>query len=40
MRLMKRKKPLRVQRLQNGAGEEGRTPDLMLGKHRRKKNTS
>jgi hypothetical protein len=27
------KKPSISQGLQNGAGEEGRTPDLMLGKH-------
>jgi hypothetical protein len=27
------KKPLEHQRLKVGAGEEGRTPDLMLGKH-------
>jgi len=27
------KKPLVSQGLKNGAGEEGRTPDLMLGKH-------
>jgi hypothetical protein len=28
-----KKKPLENQRLKAGAGEEGRTPDLMLGKH-------
>jgi hypothetical protein len=28
-----KKKPLENQRLKSGAGEEGRTPDLMLGKH-------
>src|SRR5262250_1023709 len=28
-----RKKPSTNQGLKNGAGEEGRTPDLMLGKH-------
>ena len=28
-----KKKPLRKQGLKDGAGEEGRTPDLMLGKH-------
>ena len=28
-----RKKPLGNQGLKDGAGEEGRTPDLMLGKH-------
>jgi hypothetical protein len=28
-----RKKPLISQGLKAGAGEEGRTPDLMLGKH-------
>jgi hypothetical protein len=27
------KKPLIPQGLKSGAGEEGRTPDLMLGKH-------
>ena len=27
------KKPSKHRGLQNGAGEEGRTPDLMLGKH-------
>ena len=27
------KKPSKDQGLFNGAGEEGRTPDLMLGKH-------
>ncbi len=27
------KKPLISQGLKTGAGEEGRTPDLMLGKH-------
>jgi hypothetical protein len=27
------KKPSKNRRLSNGAGEEGRTPDLMLGKH-------
>jgi hypothetical protein len=31
--LAEMKKPLDIQRLQDGAGEEGRTPDLMLGKH-------
>jgi integrase len=31
--LLKRKKPLISQGLKSGAGEEGRTPDLMLGKH-------
>jgi hypothetical protein len=31
--LAEMKKPLKNQRLQSGAGEEGRTPDLMLGKH-------
>ena len=30
---LEKKKPLNNQRLKNGAGEEGRTPDLMLGKH-------
>jgi hypothetical protein len=30
---VKMKKPLENQRLEDGAGEEGRTPDLMLGKH-------
>lgn len=29
----KNKKPLSYQGLKSGAGEEGRTPDLMLGKH-------
>ena len=29
----KKKKPLVSQGLKDGAGEEGRTPDLMLGKH-------
>ncbi len=29
----KKKKPLTNQGLKDGAGEEGRTPDLMLGKH-------
>ena len=29
----KMKKPSISQGLKNGAGEEGRTPDLMLGKH-------
>ena len=29
----KMKKPLTNQGLKGGAGEEGRTPDLMLGKH-------
>jgi integrase len=28
-----KKKPMKNQGLENGAGEEGRTPDLMLGKH-------
>jgi hypothetical protein len=28
-----KKKPPRNRGLKNGAGEEGRTPDLMLGKH-------
>ena len=28
-----KKKPLVSQGLEDGAGEEGRTPDLMLGKH-------
>jgi hypothetical protein len=28
-----KKKPLTNQGLKDGAGEEGRTPDLMLGKH-------
>jgi hypothetical protein len=28
-----KKKPLKGQGLRYGAGEEGRTPDLMLGKH-------
>ena len=28
-----KKKPPRNRRLKSGAGEEGRTPDLMLGKH-------
>ena len=32
-RLQKRQKPLGHQGLSYGAGEEGRTPDLMLGKH-------
>lgn len=32
-RARKMKKPLESQGLKNGAGEEGRTPDLMLGKH-------
>ena len=27
------KKPPKNRGLKNGAGEEGRTPDLMLGKH-------
>ena len=27
------KKPSAIQGLKDGAGEEGRTPDLMLGKH-------
>jgi hypothetical protein len=27
----------RVANFKTGAGEEGRTPDLMLGKHRRRK---
>jgi len=31
--LPEKKKPLRNKGLKNGAGEEGRTPDLMLGKH-------
>jgi hypothetical protein len=31
--LFSEKKPLISQGLKNGAGEEGRTPDLMLGKH-------
>ena len=31
--LPKKKKPLIFQELRSGAGEEGRTPDLMLGKH-------
>ena len=31
------KKPLISQGLEDGAGEEGRTPDLMLGKHSGKK---
>ena len=31
--LPEKKKPLENQRLKDGAGEEGRTPDLMLGKH-------
>ena len=31
------KKPLDIQRLKGGAGEEGRTPDLMLGNHGRQK---
>src|SRR5262245_36744099 len=31
------KKPPKNRGLKNGAGEEGRTPDLMLGKHRVKK---
>ena len=31
--LPEKKKPLRNQGLRDGAGEEGRTPDLMLGKH-------
>jgi hypothetical protein len=30
---LEKKKPLKNQGLKNGAGEEGRTPDLMLGKH-------
>ena len=30
---LEKKKPLKNQRLKDGAGEEGRTPDLMLGKH-------
>ena len=30
---LKKKKGLRKQPLKSGAGEEGRTPDLMLGKH-------
>src|SRR5215472_6597317 len=30
---LKKKKGLRKQPLKDGAGEEGRTPDLMLGKH-------
>ena len=29
----KKKKPPKNRRLRDGAGEEGRTPDLMLGKH-------
>jgi hypothetical protein len=29
----KMKKPSKNQGLSHGAGEEGRTPDLMLGKH-------
>ena len=32
------KKPLISQGLEDGAGEEGRTPDLMLGKHGKKKS--
>ena len=28
-----KKKPPKIQGLKDGAGEEGRTPDLMLGKH-------
>ena len=31
-----KKKPPRNRRLKSGAGEEGRTPDLMLGKHTRR----
>ena len=31
--LSRRKKPPEIQGLEDGAGEEGRTPDLMLGKH-------
>jgi hypothetical protein len=31
------KKPPKNRGLKNGAGEEGRTPDLMLGKHSLKK---
>jgi hypothetical protein len=30
---LEKKKPLISQGLKGGAGEEGRTPDLMLGKH-------
>jgi len=30
---LEKKKPPRNRRLKDGAGEEGRTPDLMLGKH-------
>ena len=29
----KQRQPRIFQGLRNGAGEEGRTPDLMLGKH-------
>ncbi len=32
-----RKKPLSYQGLKDGAGDRGRTDDLMLGKHRRRK---
>jgi hypothetical protein len=32
-----KKKPVISHGLKSGAGEEGRTPDLMLGKHGRKK---
>jgi hypothetical protein len=32
-RLKGKKKPRKFRGLRNGAGEEGRTPDLMLGKH-------
>ena len=31
--LPEKEKPLTNQGLKDGAGEEGRTPDLMLGKH-------
>ena len=36
----KMKKPLENQRLQDGAGEEGRTPDLMLGNYSSTKQRS
>ena len=32
-RLKENKKPRKIRGLRTGAGEEGRTPDLMLGKH-------
>ena len=34
--LPEKEKPLTNQGLKDGAGEEGRTPDLMLGKHKKR----